>query len=284
MTRTIRAVRTLAWEFTLPAALVVVWWLVSAQTGSLYFPPLSRILTRFHELWLFERFTSDVLPSVVNLAVGYLAAAVVGVALGVAMGLVPWLREAVNPAVQFLRALPAVALLPLAIQLLGIGWSMKAGVIFFGALWPVLLNTIDGVRSIDPLVREMTSSYRITRRERVRHVVLPAAGPQIFVGLRASLSVAVILLLASELVGSSSGLGFFVLQAQRQFNTTDMWAGMVLLGVIGYLLNVGLQALERRVLGWHFERRRKNRPETRARREQPGPRPSLSKESAVDQH
>jgi ABC-type nitrate/sulfonate/bicarbonate transport system permease component len=255
MTRTIRMLRTLLWEFSVPVALIAVWWVASAQSGSLYYPPLSRILTRFHELWLFDRFGGDFVPSVVNLAVGYLTAVAVGIGLGVAMGLTTWLREAVNPVVQFLRALPAVALLPLAIQLLGIGWSMKAGVIFFGALWPILLNTIDGVRSIDPLVTEMTRSYRITRRERILHVVLPAAGPQIFVGLRASLSVAVILLLASELVGSSAGVGHFVLQAQRQFNITDMWAGMVLLGLLGYLLNLGLQVIERRVLGWHIERR-----------------------------
>ncbi|MFD0692398.1 ABC transporter permease [Actinomadura fibrosa] len=255
MTRMVRVLRTLLWEFSLPLVLIVVWWGVSARSGSLYYPPLSRILTRFRELWLFDRFGSDFVPSLVNLAVGYLSAVVVGIGLGVAMGLTRWLREAVNPVVQFLRALPAVALLPLAIQLLGIGWSMKAGVIFFGALWPILLNTIDGVRSIDPLVTEMTRSYRITRRERIRHVVLPAAGPQIFVGLRASLSVAVILLLASELVGSSAGVGHFVLQAQRQFNITDMWAGMVLLGLLGYLLNLGLQVIERRVLGWHIKRR-----------------------------
>ncbi|WP_344496411.1 ABC transporter permease [Nonomuraea monospora] len=268
-----RALRTLAWEFSVPVVLIAVWWVVSARSGSLYYPPLSHILTRFQELWLFERFTSDALPSVTNLAVGYLSAVVVGIGLGVAMGLTPWLRETVNPPVQFLRALPAVALLPLAIQLLGIGWSMKAGVIFFGSLWPILLNTVDGVRSIDPLVNDMARSYRITRRQRVLRIVLPAAGPQIFVGLRASLSVAVILLLASELVGSTAGIGFFVLQAQRQFNITDMWTGMVLLGLLGYLLNLALQAVERRVLSWHFARRRKNSPESRSQNK---------KESAVD--
>ncbi|XVQ06946.1 ABC transporter permease [Spirillospora sp. CA-255316] len=272
MTRLTRMLRTLAWEFSVPVVLVVLWWVLSGASRSLYYPPLSRILTRFHELWLFERFTSDALPSVTNLAIGYLSAAIIGIGLGAAMGLTPWLRETVNPAVQFLRALPAVALLPLAIQLLGIGWSMKAGVIFFGALWPILLNTVDGVRSIDPLVNEMARSYRITRSQRVLRMVLPAAAPQIFVGLRASLSVAVILLLASELVGSTSGIGFFVLQAQRQFNITDMWAGMVLLGLLGYLLNLGLQAIERRVLSWHFDSRRKNRPATRSQ---------TDKESAV---
>ena len=248
--RVAAAGRWVAWELTLPAVLVVLWWLWSEQSTDFFFPPLSRILDRFADVWLFDRFASDFVPSVVNLLGGYLLAVVVGVSLGVALGLVHWLREATNPVLQFLRALPAVALLPLAIQLLGIDWSMKVGIIFFGALWPILLNSTDGVRSIDATTWDVVRSYRLARRERLIRVVLPAASPQIFVGLRASLSVAVILLLASELYGSSSGIGHFVLQAQRQFALADMWAGMVLLGLLGYLLNVVLHLVERRVLAW----------------------------------
>ncbi|GHF35821.1 ABC-type nitrate/sulfonate/bicarbonate transport system permease component [Amycolatopsis bartoniae] len=259
--RLARLGRLAAWEFTLPVVLVLVWWWSSQHTTSYFFPPLSIILERFHEVWLFDRFASDFLPSLGNLLGGYLVAVLAGVALGVLLGLTRWIRETVNPVLQFLRALPATALLPLAIGLLGIGSSMKVAVIFLGALWPILLNTIDGVRGIDPTVWDVARSYRVSWRHRIAHIVLPGAAPQIFVGLRASLSVAVILLLASELYGSSSGVGHFILQAQRQFAIGDMWAGMVLLGILGYLLNLALQLVDRKVLAWRHSLTRKDRSE-----------------------
>jgi ABC-type nitrate/sulfonate/bicarbonate transport system permease component len=271
--RAVTAGRWVAWELSLPIALLVLWWFWSRQSSTYFFPPLATILERFADVWLFDRFASDFLPSLGNLIGGYLLAVVVGVALGVALGLVPWLREATDPVLQFLRALPAVALLPLAIQLLGIDWSMKVGIIFFGSLWPILLNTIDGVRAIDATTWDVVRSYRLSRRERLLRVVLPAASPQVFVGLRASLSVAVILLLASELYGSSSGIGHFVLQAQRQFALADMWAGMVLLGLLGYLLNVVLHLVERRVLAWRDGQLGLRTPGTASRSAAPSSRP-----------
>ncbi len=134
---------------------------------------------------------------------------------------------------------------------MGIGWQMRVSIIFLGAVWPVLLNTIDGVRSLDPVVRDMARSYAIGPRDRILRVVLPAASPQIAAGMRASLSIGVVLMVASELLGSSEGIGYFLLQAQRQFRMADMWATMVLLGIVGYALNVAFQYVEHHVLAWH---------------------------------
>ena len=243
--------RTIALELALPATLVAVWWQVSSSSTSVYFPPLSDIVARFRELWLFDRVGVDVVPSLINLFAGEAIAIAVGIAIGFALGSSPWLHATVSPVLEFLRCMPAVVLLPLAIQLLGLSHTMRIAFIAFGAMWPVLLNTIDGVRSLDPAVRDVMRAYRISPRERMLHVVLPAASPRIFVGVRASLAVAVILMVASELLGASAGIGFFVLESQRQFSIPEMWSGILLLGMLGYSLNLAFGMVEHRMLRWH---------------------------------
>jgi ABC-type nitrate/sulfonate/bicarbonate transport system permease component len=119
-----------------------------------------------------------------------------------------------------------------------------------GVFPPILLNSIDGVRSIDPLYLDTATVFRISRLRRVTHVILPAATPKIFAGLRISLSIAVILMVISELVAATNGVGFRILQSQRQFRFVDLWAGLVVLGVIGAALNAGLTVIERTVLRW----------------------------------
>jgi ABC-type nitrate/sulfonate/bicarbonate transport system permease component len=238
-------------DLVVPAGLIAAWWVVSAGSKSLYFPPLSDIVASFRQQWLFSHFASDAVPSLVNLAVGYLTATVLGVLAGLVLGLAPVLRDAVSPIVEFLRAIPGVALLPAALLLLGIGPDMKISLIAYGAVWPILLNTVDGVRSVDPTVLDVARSYQIGRLDRLVRVVLPAASPQIVAGMRTSLSLGVTIIVFSEMAGATNGIGYQLLQAQRSFAVSDMWAGMVLLGLIGYLLNVAFRGFEHLVLGWH---------------------------------
>jgi ABC-type nitrate/sulfonate/bicarbonate transport system permease component len=128
---------------------------------------------------------------------------------------------------------------------------MKVFIIALVCLFPVLLNAIDGVRSIDPTFAETSRVYGIGGIDRLRYLTLPAAMPQIFAGMRTSLSLALILMVISEMVASTNGIGYFVLQSQRQFAIPEMWAGILLLGLLGYLLNVVFLLVERRVLRWH---------------------------------
>lgn len=238
-------------DLWLPLAILVVWWFVSADSQSAYWPPLSEILTTFRETWLFDRFGSDAVPSLWRFGLGFAIAITVGIGAGVVLGLVPLLREALDPVIDFLRALPPPALLPILIIVLGVGSSMRVFIIAFGALWPVLINTIDGVRGVDPTMVEMSRVYGLGRRQRVRRVILPAASPQIFVGVRISLAIALILMVISEMVASTNGLGYFVLQAQQTFAIREMWAGIIMLGLIGYTCNVLFVVAERRMLAWH---------------------------------
>ena len=240
-----------ALEVTVPIALLALWALWSASTDTFYFPPLTEILTTFEETWLFERVGSDVLPSLQRLGLGYAIAVVVAVAIGLPLGLSPLLRRATSPLVEFLRAIPPPALLPFAIVVLGVGNAGKVFLIAFVCVWPVLLNTIDGVTGIDPTLNETARVYGVSGRQRLLRIVLPAASPQIFAGMRTSLSLALILMVISEMVASTNGIGFFVLQSQRSFAIPEMWSGILLLGLLGYLLNLTFLLVERRVLAWH---------------------------------
>jgi ABC-type nitrate/sulfonate/bicarbonate transport system permease component len=238
-------------EITVPLLLLLLWGLLSANSDTYYFPPLTDILQTFMDTWVFERVGSDVVPSLTRLALGYGIACVVAVAAGLALGLSRPLRRATDPIVQFLRAIPPPALLPFGILVLGVGNAMKIFIIAFVCLWPVLLNTIDGVAGVDPTLRETARVYDIGPIDRVLRVTLPAAAPQIFAGMRTALSLALILMVISEMVASTNGIGYFVLQAQRSFAIPEMWSGILLLGILGYVLNALFLLVERRVLRWH---------------------------------
>jgi ABC-type nitrate/sulfonate/bicarbonate transport system permease component len=238
-------------EVLVPLLLLGILAIWSAGSETYYYPPLTKILETFNDTWVFERVGSDVVPSLLRLTIGYFLAVGVAVLMGIPLGLNGTARRAAAPIVEFLRAIPPPALLPLAIVVIGVGNSMKVLIIAFVCLWPVLLNTIDGIRGMDPTLNDTTRVYGVRGLTRLRLVVLPAAAPQIFAGMRTSLSLAVILMVISEMVASTNGVGFFVLQSQRSFAIPEMWSGILLLGILGYVLNVIFIVVERRVLAWH---------------------------------
>lgn len=241
----------IAVELVVPVALVAMWWTASSGSSSLYFPPLSRIMSTFGDVWLFSHFSSDLLPSLEHLAFGFVLASLLGVFGGLVLGLIPVLADAFTPILEFVRAMPGVALVPAALLLLGIGAEMQVIVIVSATVWPVLLNTIDGVRSIDPMVTDVARSYRIRWSDRLPRMVIRAASPQIVAGMRTALSVGIIMLVFSEQFGSTNGIGYQLLTAQRNFEIPEMWASMILLGLIGYVFNIAFRGFERLVLGWH---------------------------------
>jgi ABC-type nitrate/sulfonate/bicarbonate transport system permease component len=246
------ALRRLTATATLPALLVATWWWTSDASANFYLPPLRQILTAFAEVWIGDRIATDVLPSLVRLAAGYLLAAVVAIGAGVVIGQSGLVRRIAEPGLEFLRAIPPPVLVPILILFTGIGDQMKIIVIAVGAVWPILLNTVEGVRAVDPVLVDTARSYRIGRLGRLRHLTLPAAGPQIFAGLRQALSIAIILMVISEMFAASEGLGFAIIQFQRTFAIPEMWSGTILLGLLGFSLAVLFRLVERRVLFWYF--------------------------------
>jgi ABC-type nitrate/sulfonate/bicarbonate transport system permease component len=249
--RTYRTLKVGA-EILVPLAILLAWQLWTVSADSPKFPRLSTILVQFRELWLFSEFGTHVVPSLERILLGFGIAVVVGVALGVPLGLSFWARKAAMPHIEYWRAMPPPALLPISIVLLhSIGNVQKVSFIAFFCLFPILLNTIDGVRSIDPTLIETARSYGVPTREQIRRLVLPAALPQIFAGLRTSLALAVIMMVLSEYFASTSGVGYVLLISKNTFQLAPMWAAIVLIGLLGYLLNLLFLLVERRVLAWH---------------------------------
>ncbi|MFJ6392925.1 ABC transporter permease [Streptomyces sp. NPDC091972] len=253
-TRTFRPLRlavNTGLELVLPVVAVAAWWMFSAGSTSAYFPPLSDSVSALRRVWLFSNFMSDAVPSLLHLAAGLSIALVIGVTVGLLLGLVPFLADAFSPVLEFARATPGVALVPAALLLFGIGTEMQISLIAYGTVWPILLNTIDGVRSVDTVVGDVVTSYRLRRGDRVLRVVLPAASPQIVAGVRTALSIGITVIVFAEMAGSTNGIGFRILQAQRQFAIADMWAGMLFLGIVGYLVNIAFRSVESYLLRWH---------------------------------
>lgn len=238
-------------ELLAPVMALVIWYFASASSKSFYFPPFGDMLSRFKDIWLGSGFVTDAVPSLTRMAIGYGLAAVLGIAIGAALGLSRWMERLFGPLVEFLRALPSVVLIPFGIVVFGVDTTMKVFVIALGCSFPVILNTVDGVRSVDATLLDVARTFRFSRVERLWKVTLPSASPQIFAGLRASLSLALILMVVSEMIASTNGIGYAILQSQRLFAVTDMWAGILALGILGYLINAILVIIERRVLAWH---------------------------------
>ena len=239
-------------ELLVPLAILAAWQLWTVHAHSVKFPRLSTILVEFRHMWLFSQFGEHVVPSLERIGIGYGIAVLAGIALGVPLGLVPLLRKVAMPHLEYWRAMPPPALLPISIVVLhSIGNLQKISFIAFFCFFPVLLNTIDGVRAIDPTLVDTARSYGIPWHERIRRLVLPAAAPQIAAGMRNSLSLAVIMMVLSEYFSSTNGVGYVLLISKNTFQLAPMWAAIVLIGVLGYVLNVLFLLAERRVLAWH---------------------------------
>ena len=246
-----KILRRIAWEIWLPIVLLVIWWFASANSLSTYYPPLHDILQRSRELWFWQGTHEDVLPSLRRLAIGYVIAVGAGTLLGLLLGSVHWLENATRPYVEFLRSTPGIALMPLVSLVFGLGDSFKIITIALVCCWPVLLNTIDGVHAVEPQLRDVAKSYRLTTADRVRFILLPSAMPQIFAGARTALAIGVIAMTASEMIGIGGGLGYFTLNASTSFDYTGLWSGIIALGVVGYILNKLFALVESRLLAWH---------------------------------
>lgn len=236
----------------LPIVILAIWWVWSAESKSPFFPPLRTIVNTFGRTWGSHLFMLEVYPSLARLAAGLGLAIALGIGCGIVIGSSGIVKRAALPFVDFLRALPQTALIPLGIVLLGIGPRMQIGMIAFGSVWPVLLGTIDGVAGVDSLVKDVAAIYHLRKWQRFRLVTIRSASPQIIAGIRVAVALGIIMMVVSEMVASTNGLGYFILNAQQTFNIKQMWAGILMLGILGYLLNFIIVKWEQHVLKWHI--------------------------------
>ncbi|SCL26540.1 ABC transporter permease [Micromonospora inyonensis] len=224
----------------------------TSNSPSPYFPPPGRIWESFQDTWLFAHFATDVVPSLRNLVIGFSVAAVTGVTLGLVLGRVIWLQNLFMPLVHFFRSVPPIMVIPPLVLIIGTGDASKVAIIFVGSLFPILIASLDGVRSIDPVLTEVSRGLRIGRFRAVAQIYGPAAGPAVFGGLETGLQISIVLMVASEMVAATHGIGYLTMQAQATFDAAGVWSGMVLLSVIGFLIAALFKAARSRMLAWHI--------------------------------
>lgn len=243
-------------------AFFIVWEVWAIRSSSLFIPRMTEIFDRFVDVWLStdvtrlflsDEFWTHASVSLTRAFIGWGLAAVLGIVAGIIFGVWRPAGWFFDPIVRFGIATPSTILLPVAILLFGITSAMNIFLIVFGAIWVILVNTTDGVRSLHRTTVLTARSLRLGRIRYFFKILLPGASPQIFTGLRVSIGIALILMVVSELFAASEGLGFYIVYAQRTFRYLDMWSAILLLGLIGIVVNKLFARLEGRVLRWHRE-------------------------------
>jgi sulfonate transport system permease protein len=242
---------TAALRVGIPVLFVALWWFFSEGSRSLYFPPLNSIFSVFVKTWTSQHFWNDLLPSIASLAIGFLLTLALGIPLGLLFGSVSRLERAFAPVTEFMRAMPVAAVVPVGLVVIGPGLWMEIAIIVFASIWPILVATIDGVKGVDPVAIEVGRIYGLGRWRSMFNIIVPAALPQIAAGVRIGIANAVATMVIANMVGSIRGLGYFVLNAQQSFDVLSTWAGLVMIGIIGFTVS-GLYALvQLYTLAWH---------------------------------
>lgn len=237
------------------AGALAAWFLISASSGNAYFPALSAIIAEAREYWTTPEGLANIRASLTTLSAGLGTAVAVGVVVGLVIGQLPIVERMVSPTLEFARAIPSTALIPFAMMLFGVSPEMKIFLIALGCVWPVLLSTADGARRLDTTMLASVRAFNISGLQRQLYVVLPAVLPRVLVGIRIAIPLSLILMVTSEMVGAQQGLGFVITQAQATFQLLTMWSGILVLGILGFLMTFLYSMAERRLLRWCDPRR-----------------------------
>lgn len=216
-----------------------------------YFPPVSQILVRLVGELGQGSFWAAIGHTLQGWALGLGLAILLAIPIGVAIGTSAVRYRACRMLIEFLRPIPSVALIPLAILVYGIGLESKVFLAAFAALWPLLIQTVYGMQDVDPVALDTARVFGLRRSERLTRVVLPSAIPYVATGLRISSTVALILAVTAELVIGSEGLGREINAARAGAATDLMYALIIVTGLVGWGLNGIFSRVERRVLRWH---------------------------------
>ncbi|KMS76673.1 ABC transporter permease [Streptomyces viridochromogenes] len=216
-----------------------------------YFPPTSRIAAALVDEVADAAFWSALGDTLTGWALGLAIASCAGVVVGVVVSIVPYLRDATASTIEFLRPIPSVALIPLAVLLYGTELKSVLLLVVYASFWQVLIQTLYGVQDVDPVAEETARSYGLGTWARVRHVLWPTALPYVMTGVRLAAAVALILAITTELVIGAPGLGRQIAVAQTSQAVPEMYALIVVAGLLGLLVNVGARTVERRALAWH---------------------------------
>ena len=252
MTHVARVAWRTALSLVIPATAVIAWeW--AAEAGHLqatYFPAPSRILEALLDLIEEGVVFSAARITLVRMTVGWMLAGLIGIGVGCLLGRTTWLRTALWPSLEYLRAIPVAAIVPAGLLLLGVGGSMEITVIVFAAVWPVLINTTAAVAATQPILLDTARVFGFSKLRQIFTIQLPAAGPSILAALRTSLAISLIVAIVAEMLASSGGLGNAIVEARSRYRVADVYAIVLTLGVIGLITNAGLERIERLLTRW----------------------------------
>jgi sulfonate transport system permease protein len=234
------------------AALIALWGVIAGLKlmSPVFLPTPARVWLALERGFLSTDLPLKALGTIEHMIGGWIAASIAGVALGALIGSSKAAREYIGPTLEFLRPLPASAVIPVAIAIFGLTSRMALGVIAFGSIWPVLLAAVHGFAAVEPRLIEVERALGLSRWQGVAKISLPSAAPDILAGLRLGLTVSLILAVVCEMIAGLDGLGQWVLLAARAYKSADIFAGVILLGAIGLIANAALSAIEGRLLRW----------------------------------
>lgn len=251
-----RRVQAVAWRLLRATAVVAAFlalWETAPRVGlvdKVFLPPFSEVVGAWFTLAGNGQLAEHVSASLSRAVVGFAVAVLVSIPLGVAIAWYRPVAEFLNPILELFRNTAALALLPVFILILGIGETSKVALVIYAASFPILLNTISGVRTVDPLLIKSARSLGLSPVRLFQKVILPAAVPTIFTGLRMAAASSILVLIAAEMVGAKAGLGYLITASQFNFQIPNMYAGIVTIALVGVIVNGILVAIERRLSGW----------------------------------
>jgi len=248
-----RGARRAAGRWALVGAFLVIWEIAPRAhwVEPAFLPPLSDVLRTGAHLLGNGQLLQHVVASLTRSLIGFFLAIAYAVPLGLLIGSNRRLADTVNPFLEMLRNTAALALLPVFILLLGIGEASKIAIVLYSCSFPILLNTVSGVRGTDPLLIKSARTMGLSQLQLFRKVILPAAVPTIFVGIRLAGAYSLVVLIAAEMIGAKAGLGYLIIYSQYNFQIPEMYVGIIAIMILGVSFNQLLSLLERRLTRWN---------------------------------
>ena len=221
-----------------------------------FLPPVSRVAVQLAHEIVNPAFLMATFTTLLTWFFGLLIAAVIAIPLGLLLGLSDFTYRVARATIDLIRPIPPIALIPLLVLVMGQTMEMKLALVVFAVLWPILFNTISGVRDVDPQLMEMARSYQYSRLKTIRRIVLPSAAPFVATGIRIASAIALIVVVTVELIaGGSSGLGAYIAEARAiGTDVPKIFAGTLMTGVLGLVINSAIGAAESRIFGWNERR------------------------------
>lgn len=221
----------------LPLVVLLVIWQLTGSSSSPYFPPPSTWVAGLGDLWISGALWPAIVATLTTFLTALAVATVVGALTGLLLGVSPWADRALGPTLEFARAMPPAAIVPIAVLLIGYDQKMKVTVVALAAVWSILLNTREGVRSLDPVLRDTARSLHLNALDTVRKVMFPALAPAILLGVRVAAPISLVITLLVEILTRVDGLGAVIATSQRNYQSARVYGLILVAGLFSFVVN-----------------------------------------------